>query len=438
MTKNLLLVSLVGFCFQGWAQDPNHPLTLHSAVEMARSSNPSVRSSQEKVKQTDQDVPLARALLMPNVSLTANQSENQDAANQAFRQQDNTYNQYKSDLGLVQPLFVYGSFSAIDSARKGRDINRLNVEITSRDLTNNVIQGYYKVILNNLNVDTLVRQRQILGETVATAERREKTGRGQLLDVLQVKSQVAALDSQIADAKNQVQVAAANLANLLGDTQAQEFHVSHTSLNAPILDEVDQHVDLKRSRLPELEVNRLSIEQIDDQKSIQLGQNLPTLKATADYMYNSTMKSTFIDGDSQSWQVGLMLTVPIFSGLSMHYQQEKLNATKSQLEFDRVYTQNLLTLQQVTNRKQLESARQSIVFGEEALRLAIASSNEAKRNYRLATIDFLQFLQVEQAYVQAEQSLNLLKYNYIVALGSYYVASGQELDGLVALLEPGR
>jgi outer membrane protein TolC len=50
-------------------------------------------------------------------------------------------------------------------------------------------------------------------------------------------------------------------------------------------------------------------------------------------------------------------------------------------------------------------------------------------------MDFFQFFQVQQAYVQAEQSLNAYKYNYITALANYYIASGQDLPKLVQVLE---
>ena len=73
--------------------------------------------------------------------------------------------------------------------------------------------------------------------------------------------------------------------------------------------------------------------------------------------------------------------------------------------------------------------------GTEAFKLALDSYKEARRNYTLATIDFVQFLSVQQAYAQAEQALNTYRYNYIAALGNYYAASGQNMQQLVDLLE---
>ena len=410
-------------------------LTLHDAIETARSQNPALRQSKERIHQFEELVPLARASLLPNLSLIGNASIHKDAANgPTTRFGGDSYNLYQTDLRLIQPLFQVGILSGVSAAQKDREIRKLETAASARDITKSVVQTFYQAALYSRNVETLVRKQDIVRESVATATKREHTGRGQLLDVLQVKTQVALLDPQIASAKNQLDVAVATLANLLGDIEAHEIRIQ-AGLGTPTLAEVRRHIDLAHAYFPEIEKDQISIAQVEDQKRVALGQSLPNVSLSGDYIYNSSKKSDLFDSSSESWQIGLQLTIPIFSGLTTLYQQRSLASQQTQFELDRVNLRSQFYLQQVSSLKQLESADQSIRSGEEALRLATASSNEAKRNFRLATIDSLQFLSVEEALVQAEQSLNLSKYNYIVALTNYFVASGQPLDSLVALLE---
>lgn len=170
-------------------------------------------------------------------------------------------------------------------------------------------------------------------------------------------------------------------------------------------------------------------------KRVILGTNLPTLNLTGDYMRNSYHRPEYFNGDAASWIAGVQLVIPLFSGLSSKYQRQSLDSQKKQLEYNKENIEHQTTLNQVGSRANLEAAQASIVSGEEALRLATASLNEAKRLYRLENVDLLQFLAVQQAYVQAEQTLNTTKFNYITALVTYYSALGQSLNGLVALLE---
>lgn len=117
------------------------------------------------------------------------------------------------------------------------------------------------------------------------------------------------------------------------------------------------------------------------------------------------------------------------------YEQSAYSSQRMQLEFSQKNTISSINFKQVNARKNLETAYNSIVSGEEALKLATASNEEAKKNYRYATIDLLQLLTVQQAYAQAEQSLNDEKYSYINAVTEYFTSSGQDLTRLSSILE---
>jgi outer membrane protein len=436
ITRVIIVSALVvtSSCFV-YGEEPGKPLHLKEAVDIAVHHNPLLKESEERVNQTEDLVPVSRAPLFPNISLSAGGAGKQDAtANISKLYNGNIYSAFTSDAHLSQPLIQFGVISAIHSAKKDVDIQKLNAEISERDLTNQVIQGFYQVVLTSRNVDTLLREEKIIQESLKTTEKREQSGRAQLLDVLQIKTQLSLIAAQIIAAKDAVRSAAATLSNLLGDPKAKEVAVIG-ELDVPGLSIIDANVDLKRSRLPEVEQAKVSLAQIEDQKSVVLGPNLPSLNLSADYMWNSYQRPEYFSGNYSSWVAAVQLVIPIFSGLSSVYQRQALDSQQIQLEYNVANIENQTTLNQVTSRASLEAAQASIVSGEEALKLATASLNEANRLYRIANIDLLQFLTVQQAYVQAQQTLDATKFNYIAALGNYYVSSGQSLGGLLDLLD---
>jgi outer membrane protein len=428
----LLSTSLTSVPVQ--AQDASHPMSLKEAVNMALEKNPLIHQAQETVNAAEAQIPVTRAIIFPSLSLIGIAHEKTDPLNLSPRFGGDAYNQYSADLHLTQPLFAIGTFSAVKVVKETRDIRKFDLEISARNTTSNIVQAYFTVVLDMRNVDTLRHNERIQTEALGTAERRARTGRGQTLDVLQVKTQLALLKSQIATAANQLQIAGAILAHLLGDQNAVEYHVKDR-LDAPDVSAIDKEIDLKKFHLPELEQNKIAIEQIDQEKRVALGTNLPTLNLGADYTYSAFKRSDLFDKNANGWDVFLTLNIPLFSGFSSIYQQQALNAQKYALEYSRQEIVNNTNLNQVSSRKQLETAEQSILEGREALRLAVASSDEARRLFRFATIDFLQLLTIEQAYVQAESSFNTYKYNYVVALANYFVNSGQDLNRLIDILE---
>ncbi len=411
------------------------PLTLHQAVQQALSNNPSLHLASERVVEAHTQIPLARSTLFPTLLLEGTGQNRKDAANSnTVRFDGDPYNQYTLDFKLTQPILTFGIFSGVGAQAKERDLRQLDREINARELTSQLLQSYFQMILNTRLVDTLLRQESIVKESLATAQRRERTGRGQLLDVLQVKTQIALLQSKIADARNQLEISSAQLATLMGTPDIKSITVKNI-LEAPELAVVDRALVQHPALLPELEQNRISIDEIADKRAVIWGQNLPKLFATADYGYTAYKKSDLLDDSGHAWSVMVTLDIPIFSGLSSLYQRQQLAAQERELYYSRKNIEDQASLQQVSNRKSLETAQASIKSGVDALELAKASSAEANRSYRLATIDFVNFLTVQQSLVEAESSLNQFKYNYLVALVKYFVASGQSLSDLLDLLE---
>lgn len=410
-------------------------LKLKKALETALATNPSLKGVREKESEMEAKVPAARSAIFPTLTGTLTGARTKDAVNAGFPRFGGTpFNVYGSSLKLDQVLFRLGSTSAIDVAKKDTEISKLNTQIFRRDLTSITIQAYYLVIFHSRNVDTLVAQQKIAREAVPTAQRRERIGRGLALDVLQAKTQLALLDGQLESARNLLQEATASLANLMGDISSEQFIVED-KMEVPEILSIDQIVDLKDYKIPEITRDEINIEKVDDQKRILWGQNLPSLSLIGKYNFSNYLQSDLFNENGASWEVGLQLTIPLFSGFSTIYQQRALESQKAQYSLNKISTVNQVSYQQITSRKKLETAFSSIKTGKEALKIALASVQEARRNYNLANIDFPQFLTVQLTHAQAEQSLNQYKYNYIVALTNYFSASGQDMEKLVDLLE---
>ena len=412
------------------------PLDLKTAVRKAIDNNNTIQQAKQKVEQAKNDIGTTRALIFPNLSLVGSAGEYKNAVSSgnAAAFGGSAYNQYSADLKLTQPLLYFGSFSAINVADYQIKINEIDLELAVRSLTNNVIQTFYRVLVNQRLVEILERTQAVVNESLSTAQRRLQTGRGQLLDVLQVKTEIALLKPQIEDAHNQLESAGAALATLLAEEGKYELQLRGT-LRGLQLKEVQKRMNFKDARLPELERVRLTREQLSQQMNVVEGKHLPYLGLIGDYGTSSFTKSEISSDYSRNWSVVLQLTIPLFSGFQSIYERRGLNAQDRQLEYQGRDLENSLALAQVQSLKALQSAGASLVSSEEAADLADQSMAEARRNFRLATIDFLQFLTVEKSTLQADSSLNQIKYNNIVAFANYFIATGQPLSNLVDMLQ---
>ena len=411
-------------------------ITIKDAIDTAIKNNPAIIQAKEKLNQDREATSLIRASLFPTLNVVGTGLDKKDSTatsgvNAPFNGQP--YNNYNIDLHLNQPLFGYGSLAAVRNADYDRQVDIVNVEIAERNLENQVIQAFYVVILDQKLLELLNRHLEVLQETLKTSQGRYQTGRGQLLDVLQVKTQIALLKPQIISAQNSIVTSAANLTTLMGGVPQNETKLRGKLVRVP-LNLIDSRVDLTHTRLPELESIRLRRLQLNELKDQTLGKHFPSLALVGDVGSNSFTKADIFSSYSQFWSVGLQLTIPIFSGFSSSYEQRALASQDYQLESSARGETQTLQLAQLTARKTLESSDASLASAEEASNLARESVAEAKRNYRLATIDFLVFLTVQTSQLTADQSFFQTEYNTILAMANYFVASGQSLSKLVDLL----
>lgn len=418
----------------GFAKEQETILDLKQVLKIAKANNPNLKLAEEKKNEIDAVKKLTTSYLFPTLTWGLAGNYQKDAVYTGSPKfSGDPYNLYTSDLKLSQTLYAYGSLSAVKQIDYQKKIQDLAIEIQERTLTQNVIQSFYQFILNQHSLENLLKTQEIIQKSLSTANDRYRTGRGQLLDVLQVKTQLALLSPQIDTAKNQLETAANQLTYYMGEKERSKFKLKG-SLKTLLLSNIQKQIDLKNYHLPEYESNKLQIEEMDYTKDVTYGKDFPTLKVVGDYLYNNYKKSELFSDYSHAWAIQVQLNIPLFSGFSSQYEKQQLLSQESQLYHAKHDLEDSLSLNQITSLRNLQTAETSLESAATAANLAEQSQKEANRNYKLATIDFLQFLTVEQAALQAKTALNQLKFQSIVAYSNYFVASGQPLSVLVDIL----
>lgn len=416
--------------------DAAAPLDLKTAVDQALANSPAIREAEEKLNQLRFQKYGIRSSLLPQIAMSANAAHRKDSvANKtvgAVPFGGSPYNLYNVGIKGEQVLLAYGTFSAVAMAEYDRELGANSVEIARRDLTRRLISVYYRTVMNENLLRLLDEQEKVVGEILSIAQRRVNLG-GKRIDVLQVRTQLALLKPKIEKAKNELSAAAAELANLMGKADTSEITIRGRMPNISTK-ELEKFLNLKEFNLPELNAIRLQRAQVDEEKSVTLGKNLPNLKILGDFNFINYTKADLFEPASNAWSVQLLLTVPIFSGLSSVFERRALNSRDAQLEYQERDVTNAVVLEQIKSRKGLESAEASLASAEEAAKLARDSLNEARRDYRFGIMDFLQFLQVEAQDFEAATSLLQLRYDAINASSTYFAASGQPLSTLVEIL----
>ncbi len=431
-----VLALCIGFAAFGssrraYAEDKT-PITLREAVERALAKNPTVLKAREHVQEVDAVSRTAISQLFPTISGTLLAQHRKDTLNSAAPLFDGTpYNLYNFGFILNQPLLQGGAlWASVKGAKKDRDISHIDLEIAERDMTQQVLVSFYGIVLAQEKLESLENSEKVERESVDEAKRRNKVGRSSPLDVLQARTQLALLTPQLATARNQRRIAATQLATLIGLAGARELHIKG-SLRTPDWNGIQKRLGDSKARRLEIEKIDRQLDRFDDSRTIALAKHWPTVALVGTYNRQAFVKNDLFDPDSAAWSFSLQATIPLFSGLSSVQERSVLLSLERQLEDDKMRTSDIVALDKVTAQQQLDVAIETISSSKQALDLANESLTEARREYRLGTIDYQQLLGNQQSQLAADISCAQSRYDYLQNLAHYYVAFGYDLGRLV-------
>ena len=410
-------------------------LTLPDAIDTAVARNPTIRDFREKLNWASYGTALAIAPSLPQLSFVGTANNEQDSLQLGTPQfGGEVYPAYSVGFKLDQPLFSGMSLPALlKDAKYESQLRGYDLQGGIRDISVQVVQAFYSLLLAQRQLASLNRNMAVSEDLLKLTQHRQTIGRNQLLDVLQIKTQIAQLLPQIETAKNSIKINAAALAILLGYTDGVEFSLPDVLVPEDLGVLLDKD-KTPQGPIPELEHAQYLRDQYEEKRTELMAQYYPSLDIIGTFGRQANDKDDLLSSDSNAWSIGLQLSVPITSIAAAVYQHRQMASTAASYEIEQAGLIATDKQAQVTNRANLVLAESNMAAYLEAYRLAGKSLAEARRQYRLATIDYVQFLTTEQAFFTAEVAYETAKYTTINAGAQYCVSTGIDIKNLIQIL----
>lgn len=428
MKRKLFLLIALGCCLlhQGNAQ-PSDALTLEEAVQLALRHNRAVQISERSVEKSRNAVREARGNALPQIQGNATYTRFDQVATARFGPQPirlgNIENR-TARITLTQVVDISGIVrTAVRAASVFVSISELEYERTRNDTILQVVQAYQGVA----RADEFVR---VAEEALKNAQERLRLVRAQVdagvaaqFDLLRAETAVAQAEQALLNARNQRELAAAALNNLLGrDLNTPVQVVKPTEL--PPLQEVALETLTQQAHAsrPEILAAERSVELARvNIRNAQRGA-LPSLLLTGQADFN--LNTSPFNPRRETYTGVVVLSVPIWdSGIT--------RAREAQARDDLEIAQ--LRLQQAKESVALEVRRAYLNLQDAQKRLAVAQKGleQATEALRLARVRFeagvspqLEISDAELAFTQAQTNLVNAQFDYLDAYAALQRAIG--------------
>ena len=413
-----------------------HALSLLEAYEAALEHDPTYRSAYHENEAGQQAEAIGLASLLPNLSLTHNQSKSTGTISgqrvdnqglptgQSFSNPANFDSQISS-LTLRQPLI---NLEAVASYRIGKaqaDSSRAKFTGRSQQLVVRLVEAYVETLLTQEHVRLAETQLKSLEELKRVNERMLLKGEGTTTDVLETQSKHAIAQARVIEANDELEVAQLKLEAIVGKKITQLHQLSDMfSSRAIQLQDYDNWYALALERNAELVTQRHVVASGKEEVKKSYAGHAPRVDLVASLSKNNRGSFITRNQDAELATIGVEVNFPLYAGgrVNALTAQAKANHARAEADLDVVTDKVLVELRKQYNL--LLSGVKKI----ESLQLAVKSAellvDATQKSIRGGIRINLNLLDAQQQLYTARRDLAQARYNYLLAYLRLQLAAG--------------
>jgi len=372
-------------------------VTLEQAIQLALRNNPDLRRAELQAQSADQDVTIARASILPQLSFNASFSDTRSGGGVVLGtftdpttgaevtqvSRTEVFRGYGASLNVRQLIFDGGRWwNALDAADALRSASNANVDEQRLTTIFNVEQRFYELVRQQ-------RQLKVFGDAALRSrdqadftQRLFEGGRATQADVYAARANRDNDEINRLGQESRVELARQDLAIVIGidPTNALAIQEPSQMQQEPAAPPVaGQAVERALSSRPSLKAFALTAEGQRKNATAARGDYWPTIALNGSYGRQTRDLDTFTSAPDQASTLrgSIDLTWNLFSGFSTRAQASKADIAATQAEVD-------LATGRRTVASDVERAVAQLAAARQQARIAAQSVQTAGENLRLA------------------------------------------------------
>jgi protease secretion system outer membrane protein len=346
-----------------------------AAFDAALANDAEYRASRFELEAREQNVPIARASLLPSISASYSESrvrgerESLNALGQVF-QQDLDYRNPVGALQFRQPLLNMEAVYRYQGARSQVDGARLVFVARGQELLDRLGSAYMQRLFSEEVVALAQAQVEAFAGQATAAERRFTAGEGTRTDVAEATASLAFGRAQLVEAMDQRDIAARTLARITGIPAPPLRGLAEDTRSHPLpYASVGDWIETALAQNPNVQARRHLVEAARYDVQRNRAGHLPRVDLVAGAVNSQSESISTLNQQVRQYSAGVQVSMPIFAGGGVDASVTQALAEVSRAEAQLENEQRLLD---VDIRRQFQ-ATQTGAAKVEALKDALAA-----------------------------------------------------------------
>lgn len=394
---------------------------LAEIYNLAKDNDPTLRRSAAQRDAAFEAITSSRATLLPQINLTAAYDINSSDVN------NNEYNSLAAGINFTQELYQRSSWITLDTAEKSARQADAAYAAQQQNLILRVSTAYFEVLRAQDSLEFVRAEKAAVARQLEQTKQRFEVGLSAITDVHDAQAEYDTVLANEVVSENDLVNSYEALREITGrehtnlkvlDTKA--FSASETQESAQQLMELAQTKNLT------LLTARISQDIARDSISLASSGHLPSLTLDGSYGYYDRHQSasSFSDSDSNTFNVGLNLSVPLYTGgdITSQVKQAEFNYVAASEDLEATYRSIVTTVRSSNNNINatigtIRAYEQSVVSAKSALEATEAG-------FDVGTRTIVDVLDSTRRLYDANRNLSDARYNYIISVLNLRDATG--------------
>lgn len=387
--------------------------SLNDAWRAAQNHSSELKQAQYQFQANQQQMPIARAALLPQVSISAShQRQNQFEPQKATK----TSNSWR--VSANQTIFNLNKWRKYQQSKLVVDAAGKQLDLAEQQLLLKVAEAYFNVLVAKESLSTTQRAKEAFAEQQKQAEALFHKGLSTIVDVQEAQ---AGYESAIAD---EIEITSQLV-------QAYAQLQTYTGLNPEQIEQISQH-DLEQfptytaeqwlahadQNNPEIRLQRLIVQSTEQDMKAVKANRYPTVEMSAGYYtnpndYQST--DTIQNYETRANYIGIGISLPLYTGGQLRAQSKQASAGYLAAEQELQATQEKVALSVKENFAKVRAGKIRIQALDKLVLTSQTKVKSSKLGNQHGFLSNADRVRSEKEYYEAELKRTQAKYQYLMA-----------------------
>ncbi len=405
-------------------------LTISRCLDIALKKNPNIVAAMNTVEVNRNRVGEARSGYYPQISATGsydriNPVPGTAAAPLGVRE---IFNQYSGSVNLNQNIYDFGkTSSSVDVSKYNLESSRSDLSTSQDTIILGVKQAYYGVLQAKRNRDVaadVIKQFQLhLDQAKAFYE----VGTNAKIDVIKAEVDLSNSKLSLINAENAFKISRITLNNAMGVPDPPEYTIEDNLSFQQYAITLEEATTRAFENRPDLQSVIAKRQAAEANISFASSGHYPVLSGNASYLSGAQdVPPSALEhgGLDRGWQVGVALTIPLFSGFLTSHQVAEARSNLYVLKANEESLRQQILLDVRQAYLNLQAAEASISTADLASKQAKENLDLANGRYTAGVGSPIEVSDAFATYVTAQATHTGALYNYKIAQASIEKAMG--------------